>query len=473
MDKFNFVKKLKATIELLQLRRVIFLLFFIYTIYLGKNIVLLGFSIEQQITLGLLFFAIYLWTFSTLPSGSSSMLILGCLLLFNLVGKVEQAFVGFLSPAIYFVFLLTMISNAIVKANVDHIIVNLIVRWSRGKPILFLLSLPFIMAILPIFLPSAVARFKMFHPIIERMNQYFNLSDKSPFKKYSIYIIGIMNQSATMITLTGGAFPVLASQLFNDYNIIKVSWLFWFFMIAPPLWLGFIIINIFVCWVLKININLDNYNFKGSKLPSGIKENNKKAIIVLISFLMMILVWIVIDQNKIPLLLPPMLLMVIYSLPSIGLVNSKDFEKFDWENFLLLGTSFSLGILMENNGTSMKLASELFKLVSQDASVPSQIIIISILLAFLRLLFVIPSSAIIVIFPVAISYSQIVNVSQVSMGFLVVMIIGGVSIFPVHSPTILLASNTKTLNAKEHYLISIFSSLVIVFSAIMAAIYYW
>src|SRR5699024_7092020 len=115
------------------------------------------------------------------------------------------------------------------------------------------LILPFTMLFLPLILPSAFARFKMLFPLIEKLNESFGFKEKSFFKKYSLYVIGIMNQNATIVVYTGGGFPILAAQLLSDYNIANLSWTEWFFLMAPPLWIGLFVVNIFTYQFLKNN----------------------------------------------------------------------------------------------------------------------------------------------------------------------------------------------------------------------------
>lgn len=128
---------------------------------------------------------------------------------------------------------------------------------------------------------------------------------------------------------------------------------------------------------------------------------------------------------------------------------------------------------MAKNGTANVLAEELISVVSPDESITVKIITIAILIFLLRFLFVVPSSAMIVIFPIVISYSELIGVDPEKLAFLVIMIIGGVVLLPIHSPTVYMAYETGILKRKEQYIIGMFSSLVIVIIAILATLYFW
>ncbi|WLD94474.1 SLC13 family permease [Alkalihalobacillus sp. AL-G] len=443
---------------------------------LSKNTILTNFTMEQQLTLLLLAIAVYLWIASPLPSAATSVLLLACMLLFNLADGVEEAVIGFLSPALYFIFLLSIISHALVKVRIDRAIARFLIKLSKGGPRYIVFGLPILILMLPIVLPSAVARFKILLPIINRLNQYYRFGEQSLFKKYCLYVIGMMNQNATMIIFTGGGFPILASQLLKDYHIAELGWLDWFLHIAPPLWIGLIIVALFVWNYLKATTKDIDWDERGGMI--GEIDQNKDPIsplfwVVIGSFLLMIVAWIVTDQDQVPLLLPPMLLVVFYAFPKINLINDQVVRGYDWENFLLLGSSFSIGILLEENGTAHALANELINIVPQDAGITLKVLAITLFVFVLRFLFVVPSSAMIVIFPIVISYAELIGIAPIGLAFLVVMIIGGVMILPIHSPTTFYAYETGVFRKNEQYKIGLFSSFIVIVMAVLAALFYW
>ncbi|WP_141554319.1 SLC13 family permease [Virgibacillus ndiopensis] len=453
----------------------IFWLIFISIVPIASTTILENFSTEQQLTIGLLVFSVYLWVTSPIPTGAISILILASMLILNLVDSVEEAVVGFLSPALYFIFMLTIISQSLVKIGVDRAVAIVLVKLSKGGPHFIIFGLPVFICLLPIFMPSAFARFKMLLPIINRLNEYYGYSEKSLFKKYCLYVIGMMNQKATMIIFTGGGFPILASQLFDDYQIANLGWMEWFIKVAPPLWVSMFIVNLFVWRFLKwitpnestaIENTVSNYDQKPETLSI-------KFWIVTGSFLLMILTWVLFDHDQIPLLLPPMLLVVFYSLPKLGLIDNQAIRNFDWENFLLLGSSFSIGILLESNGTANALAKELIAIFPQDTSTVVKVIGIAFFIFVLRLLFIVPSSALIVIFPIVISYAELIGITPIGLAFLVVMIIGGVMILPIHSPVSYFAYETGIFKRREQYIIGIVSSFVMMVVSILATLYFW
>jgi solute carrier family 13 (sodium-dependent dicarboxylate transporter), member 2/3/5 len=455
----------------------IFIIIILLVVWASKDSYLTGFTTHQQLTLGLLVFAVYLWVIKPLPTGTSSILILALMPLLNLVDEFESALLGFLSPALYFIFMLSLISQALVKVGIDQVIARFLIKISKGGFRLIIVGLPVFVLLLPIVLPSAVARYKMLLPLMNSMNELYGFQQKSIFQKYGLFIIGMLNQNATMIIFTGGGFPILASQLLRDYRVTNIDWLEWFLIMAPPLWIGLLLMAIFVWNYLKLTGPKEELFLSVSMEHVKMNKNNEPASkefwIVLISFLVMIVTWIMTDQQYFPLILPPMLLVVLYSLPPLGLITNKVIRDYDWENFLLLGTSFSLGILLEENGTAGVLARLLIDIIPADANTMLKVVIIAFIVFILRFFFIVPSSAIIVIFPIAMSYSELIGIPPIQLAFLVVMIVGSVMILPIHAPTTYLAYATKIFSKKDQYIIGLVSSVFLTFIAILATLFYW
>ncbi|WP_052345833.1 SLC13 family permease [Paucisalibacillus sp. EB02] len=435
----------------------------------------LEFSSEQEWTLVLLFIAMFLWIVNPIPSSASSILILSLMLVFHLVDDIENALSGFSTSALYFVLMLSIISQALVKVRIDRIIARFLFKVSKGGPKAIFIGLPLFMLVSPILLPSAVARFKILLPLLRRLNSFYGYSDKSLFMKFCVYIIGMMNQNATMVIYTGGGFPILASQLIRDFEIGNFGWIDWFLIIAPPLWIGSLIFLLFVWQFLKYTTPDEDKFVRNDTL--GVQNQEYETItsktwVVVVAFLCMIVTWIVVDQDF-PILLPPMLLVVFYAIPKMGLVTNKVIRDFDWENFLMLGASFSLGILIQENGTASKLAKLLIGFVPDNIELLGMLLIIASIVFILRFFFIVPSSAIIVIFPIVMSYADILGIEPMKLAFLTVMVTGSVMVLPIHSTAVYYGFQTGVFTKKEHYLIGVATSLFFMVVSVLTAFLYW
>lgn len=458
------------------IKQIIFWFIFLCLAWIAHTTFLTEFTTEQQLTIGLLGIAVYLWTASPIPSGAVSIVLIASMLLLGVANTVEDALAGFLSPALYFILVLSLISQSLTKVGIDKAIARVVIKLSKGGARFIVVGIPIFILFLPIVLPSAIARYKILLPLINRLNDYYGYGEKSLFKKYCMYVLGMLNQNATMVVFTGGGFSVLASQLIQDYHVAELSWFDWFLRMAPPLWIAMCLFAWFVWYFLKFTTPKEQW-LKGNITLSDMEEETSpiplKFWIVLAGFVLMVLAWIVTDHQQVPLILPPMLLVIFYSLPKINLIDNHLIRNYDWENFLLLGASFSIGILMEKNGTAMTFANQLVNHIPTDASMVFNVVIIALFVFVLRFLFAIPSTAMVVIFPIVISYGELLGISEVALAFLVVMVIGGMMVLPMHSPTIYYVYESGIFNKREQYTIGILSSIVMVIFAILSAIYYW
>ncbi|AIY06592.1 sodium:sulfate symporter [Planococcus sp. PAMC 21323] len=430
------------------------------------------YSLQQQLTLLLLSIAIYFWTLSSLPIAVSSFVLIGLMLLFGVVDEPEEAFTGFLSSALYFILVLSLISAALVSAGIDRVFAHIILKFSRGGFRTILFGLPLLILWMPIFLPSAVARFRILEPIIEELNTRFGFGQESLFRKYCMYLIGMLNQNSTMVVFTGGGFPILAAQLLKDFADTEISWIGWFLRIAPPLWIAMLIISFSVWFYFKKHSDsLEPVNTEVS--IEGDEKLPPRFWWIILPFGIMIISWIVLDHQQVPLILAPLLLVGYYGMPVNGLITNKTVRNYDWESFLLIGSSFSLGYIIEKNGTALVLAEQLMNFLPEGLGEFGNLVFIAGFIFLLRFLFVVPSTSMIIIFPIIMNYAQILDLSILASAFLVIMIIGGVTILPIHSPTTFLAFQKNAFSLKEQLIIGSYSSFVIMTIAITWAVFIW
>lgn len=444
----------------------------------GPDTVMQDFNPEQQRTVALVLFAIYLWTVAKIPTGAASIFILLMIIILNLTDSVEGAMVGFLSSALYFILFLSILSQVLIRTDVDKVISSKLLMVRNISPRKIALILPVFMSVLPVIMPSAFARLKTVLPFVDSLNEAFRFKEKSVFKKYAMYVVGFVNQNSTMIVYTGGGYPVLAAQLLKDYEVADLSWLGWFFIIAPPLWCALIITSVFSWFYLKLSYPSETEKDFSSfghtaEVDDEEYEPTKKFWFVIITFSIMILTWAFTDSSVVPTLLPPMILIVLYSLPRIELITNEDIRSFNWENFLLIGASLSLGVILDENGTAGLIAEQLISLVPENAGMTVSIIIVTGVMFLFRMIFIVPTSAVIVIFPVMISYADMTGIPALVLAFIVIMIIGGTNILPIHSPTLYFTFKEGVLSKRDHYMMAVFSSFTFIVVAILAASFYW
>src|SRR5699024_7304251 len=104
---------------------------------------------------------------------------------------------------------------------------------------------------------------------------------------------------------------------------------------------------------------------------------SKSFWFVTATFILMISAWVLTDPENVPVLLPPMILLVLYAMPGIGLIKNEDIRSFPWENFLMIGAALSVGIIMDENGTAGRIAEQLINIMPGNANMFAGIVIIT------------------------------------------------------------------------------------------------
>src|SRR5699024_6964201 len=129
-------------------------------------------------------------------------LLVAMILVLNLTDSVEEAMAGFLSSALYFILILSILSQVLIKVDADKVISSKILGLENITPRKIVQILPVFMSLLPVLIPSAFARLKTVLPFVDSMNEAFGFPDDSVFKKYAVYVTGLVNQNSTMIVYT-------------------------------------------------------------------------------------------------------------------------------------------------------------------------------------------------------------------------------------------------------------------------------
>jgi sodium-dependent dicarboxylate transporter 2/3/5 len=456
-----------------------------YIILLIIFILLVGLSIPpmfglnhiQQSTLSLLVVSMILWSSKVISTGISALFIICLQMVLGIVPQFGDAVQGFLSTSLYFILAVTLVSTVMTKVGLDQMMSKLVVKFSNGSIQRISLGFYFATLILPIFMPSGNARLRMFVPLMEDINTQYNLNRSSSFIRFTTWTLGGMNQMATLIVFTGGGLAVIASQLIGNFNL-SISWVKWFFLMAPPIWLICLITGVFMWKYWKMNklsiIHLENE--KQFVIPSSVTSQNIDKIpffTVVISLFTMLVLWIFGSWFHVPSIVPPLLALTIFALPGIGLIKNPDIRSYDWENFLLLGSALSLAVTIEHNGTAAWIANQMLSLFGQSSYEFVNLGIVIFIILIIRSMFVSPVAALTVIFPLISAFSSSFGLDSAYTYLVSVLIIGSFIILPIHSPITLLAYETGHIIFKEHIIVSLVLLIITIFIVFLSYLWYW
>ena len=310
----------------------------------------------------------------------------------------------------------------------------------------------------------------MFQPLLERLNKEHGYEEKSAFMKFGTWAFGGLNQIATMIVVTGGAYTILASEIIS-MNGIEVTWLNWYLLTAPPIYFAMFLTTI-VMWkywgISKLkNEPLEDFDFD-KKMPL---TKEQKWVIFFLG--LTIFLWSVGDFIGMPDFVPPILMIAILSIPYFKLVSDDDLRNYDWENFLLIGCALSLSYLLQKTGTGELVSNALFEVLPTTSYYWVNVLIFMGLILVIRMFFVTPSSAFPVIIPVAIAFGTKIGMESIDVVFVSMILIGAVVFPSIQSPTMHIAYQTHVFRQKEHFFISATMLFFAIISCLLAIEFWW
>ncbi|SFB21632.1 anion transporter [Lentibacillus halodurans] len=441
-----------------------------------------GLDDQQWKTLLLLVISIFLWSSNLLPLGISSLFIIAVMMIFNLADSFSSAISGFIASALYFVLIVSMISKVMVKVGLDKIIAGFILRHSSGNMIKVLFGFIVAAMVLPILMPSAVARFRMFHPLIDSVNRFYDLQEQSSFRRFCNWLFSGGNQFLTMIVLTGGGYPILASELLDEAGY-SMTWVSWFLYMMPPIYLATVVTVTFAFFYFGIREELRKISRSKKvlfELPDSMNSqyteyaaDNPKVRIVFMLIILMLMAWLLGSSTGIPTILPPILVLTILSLPGIRLFSDLDFRNFEWETFLLIGSAISLSNIVQRTGTADWLANVLFGWISPTYPSLMALFFLMIMVLLLRMFFTSPTGAIAVILPLAISFGHTLGLPVLSVALLTILVIGSLMILPIYSNTTIIAYQSGVLTMKDYAILGTVLLIAIMGSGMLSAYYLW
>src|SRR5699024_9440153 len=135
-----------------------------------------------------------------------------------------------------------------------------------------------------------------------------------------------VNQFLTMIVLTGGGYPILASELLDEAGY-SMTWISWFLYMMPPIYAAAVIIVIFAFFYFRVwdDLGESSRNKKISEPKSNRSSDNtydkRKMHIVFILIILMIAAWLLGSSTSMPTILPSIFVLIILYLPFIRLLS--------------------------------------------------------------------------------------------------------------------------------------------------------
>ncbi|MGB5917520.1 SLC13 family permease [Arcobacter sp.] len=330
-------------------------------------LILSNFIIEQKdlFLITIVLSTIIFWATSIVPSFYSSLLFLFSCTAFSLSSK-ELIFSGFASSAFWLVFAGMLIGTAIKNVNLTHRFSKIFSNLKNVSYLNIIISITIFSTLFSFVMPSSVGRVVMMVPIA------IAVADSFGFKENDKGYIGIL--LTFIITTSMSGFAILPANIPNMILTGLSSQIYNY----DILYSHYLITNFLVFTTLKdIIIVVLIYNFFND--TPKIMDNNKtkvklakNEIIVLFTILCMIAFWTTDFIHKIAPSIIAVCGILFLSLPSIGIIKSKDINTIKFSSLLYVATIIGLGTVVAHNNYIKDVLTTLINLYE-----PSQYAIIN------------------------------------------------------------------------------------------------
>jgi sodium-dependent dicarboxylate transporter 2/3/5 len=455
---------------------IIVLLLYIAFAILVPKISLLG-SIEFR-TLAVLYLAVVLWTFRFVPTSIASLIIIALLLSFEVVEGFSEAVSGFVSISIFFMLIMTVLGSIMMKVGIGEKITEYILTLSNNSLSKASIVIFIVVMILPVLLPSALSRLKITLPVIDRLNEKFTLDGSSRFRQLNYMSAGVFSQFSSIMYLSGGPLSILAFQLIIDNGGTPVTWIGWLGYTFLPIFIISFLSFGFMILYFRPNQDISsppkNIQLPKQKQDKVINETNAPSInkselkLSMNIFILMILSWILEPWVHIPIIVPPIIALFIFSLPGIRLINVKDFSRnADWDYFILLGTALSIGKVIQVNGTGEWLANFIMSYFNiYPVDVVGYLIFVLVII-LLRLNLTSPFAALTFIAAVLVPSLGQLSISVNELILVMMLIITAFMIIPIYSPVLNLVYHSGAVKLKDCVVVSAVVFIIVTLSSFL------
>jgi len=425
-----------------------------------------------------------LWIAKPVPYAVSSVLCVALLHALGTVPTFADAASGFASTLVFFFVVLLLVGRSVANVDLDDWVAARLVA-ARDTPRRSVRRLSVMVLLLAFVLPSGLARGVTFMPIIDRINASFGAADDSQFRRLAYYVIGHLNPVASLALMTGGSMAVATAELVNA-SVRPLTWVEWALYMAPTT------VLLFVCCTglgalyydvpgdVPAEVAGTGPGRTGSETEAAADSGGddlqplaRDQKLVLGGLGGAIGMWIVGSFLGIPTLVPAVLVVVLFSLPGIGILDTSDVRAINWGIIFLVGAMLSLLDVMRTVG-AFDLVVEAFGVVvppgAPDAVVVAAVFAVAVLV---RGTFSSVSASFVVLFPVVLEGLSTTDVAPLYVSFGLTTILMAATFLPFNNPAVLVAYDRGPLDAADVFRLGMLTLAVAVLVVVFGWTVYW
>lgn len=414
-----------------------------------------------------------LWIGRIFPLAHSS-IILMLILSFHFF-SYEETLLYVASDIVWLMFSTFFISHAFINTGLASRVSLGMLKLSKGSSKSLILISYFLMFVLSLMIPSNVGKASLVVSVFDRLLQHLKKINNIQNLAKALFI-GVSYLSA----ISGSFVATGASSTIYTFGILKalsddLNYLTWILYFAPP-----IILFTVILWVLFLIIyppeDIDRH-LVINLIDNRIKELGKISIPeikVLFIIFLTITLWATQSVHQLSIPLIGLLGAALTFTPIIGVWKwEKARESVDWDIMLFFSATIMVSQMLIKTGTIDMIADFLMNHIMMDSSVMVFIILL-IIIAFLRIIFVNVLGFLTIVLPLAITMGQsLPDLSPFTTAMSVFLIGVPGFLLITQSPVHLIAYSYQYFHEKDLLRVGIVSNVLWILIVLFFVMCWW
>jgi len=409
--------------------------------------------------------AVGLWASEALALPTTALLAMSLLYVTGAAPRVEQAFVGFASPVLFFLLGSAGLGIAAEHSGLADRLAGWLLARSRGSGWRLLLELLLSLPLQALVIPSAISRNAVLVPVYDRV--LARLGRPPALGAAVMLTLGVLGPLASSALLSGGTSPVAAAQAIGGF-----TWPTWLVALAPPYYvllaLGGVAVWLFTRpeRAVVVAAQVDVVQPTARLRPA---EWRVAAVSVATALL-----WMLDQLTRWPPAIPALLALVALLAPRLGVMSWAAFSRTaPWATCLVLAGAVSLADALAASGAAGWLAAALFgSLPVPDAAAPRALVVF-VVTGLLALGIPNRAAAITLGVPLAAAYAGAGPLSGAAAGLVVMIVVDAETVYPAQTAANLLAYDRGYFSAGQLARFNVITLLLAAAVVVGVALPWW
>lgn len=431
---------------------------------------------DERIRLVLAVFiaTVILWITKPVPYEVSSVLCVILLYGLGLADTFTDAVIGFASTLIFFFLLLLLIGMSISKVDLDQWMASRLVS-ATSTPRSSIRRLTGTVLFLAFVMPSGLARTVTFIPVIDQINDLYNLGEDSMFSRLSYYMVGHLNPIASVTVMTGGGMAVVTAELINAM-VRPITWVEWVVYMGPPVIVLFITSMIIASRFYPVadRGTIDDTDVAATTNHDGeIEPLSRDQQIVISVLFLAIIAWVIGSFVGVPAIIPAMGAVFILALPTVEIITADEFKSLSWGIIFLIATMLSILEVMQDLAAFEFIIEATLSGFNVEQLGVLMLVVLLVFCVAVRATFSSPAASMAILLPIVLEFSGVLGYNELFLSFSLMVVMVSATFMPINLATVLVAYEAGPLTLREVFLLGILTLLVAITIVAGSWLLYW